>query len=145
MEFYEYLPFWPKLTREQQQFLAQNVTLHHVTKGEVVHNGSEDCVGPLIVVHGQLRGYSFSDEGREVTLYRLFERDVCILVLGVLHAEQPAVRHFGAGGKGLCALPHPRPGLQKTHAGIAPVADSYHRADCQPLFRCDAAAGSNSL
>lgn len=79
MEFYEYLPFWPKLTREQQQFLAQNVTLHHVTKGEVVHNGSEDCVGPLIVVHGQLRGYSFSDEGREVTLYRLFERDVCIL------------------------------------------------------------------
>lgn len=79
MEFYEYLPFWPKLTREQQQYLAQNVTLHHVSKGEVVHNGSEDCVGPLIVVHGQLRGYSFSEEGREVTLYRLFERDVCIL------------------------------------------------------------------
>ena len=79
MEFYEYLPFWPKLTREQQQYLTQNVTLHHVSKGEVVRNGSEDCVGPLIVVHGQLRGYSFSEEGREVTLYRLFERDVCIL------------------------------------------------------------------
>ena len=79
MEFYEYLPFWSKLTEEQQQLLSRNVTLHQVSKGEIVHNGSEDCIGPLIVLHGQLRGYSFSEDGREVTLYRLFERDVCIL------------------------------------------------------------------
>lgn len=79
MDIRDYLPFWGKLTEEQQQLLEHTATLHHAPKGEIVHNGSEDCIGPLIVVEGQLRVYSYSDDGREVTLYRLFERDVCIL------------------------------------------------------------------
>lgn len=79
MEFYDYLPFWSTLNAEQQQLLTQNIGMHQASKGEIVHNGSEDCIGPIIVVHGQLRGYSFSEDGHEVTLYRLFERDVCIL------------------------------------------------------------------
>lgn len=79
MEICDYLPFWSKLTQEQQQTLERGVALYHASKGEIVHNGSEDCIGPLIVVKGQLRVYSYSDDGREVTLYRLFERDVCIL------------------------------------------------------------------
>ncbi len=79
MEFYDYLPFWSKLTAEQQQLLTQSVTMFHASKGDIVHNGTEDCIGPLIVVRGQMRGCSFSEDGREITLYRLFERDVCIL------------------------------------------------------------------
>lgn len=79
MEIQEYLPFWSKITPEQQQTLQRSVSLYNAPKGEIVHNGSEDCIGPLIVVKGQLRVYSYSDDGREVTLYRLFERDVCIL------------------------------------------------------------------
>ena len=79
MEFWEYLPFWSKLTPDQQALLQRSVSFYSVPKGEVVHNGSQDCIGPLIVVTGQLRVYSYSDDGREITLYRLFERDVCIL------------------------------------------------------------------
>lgn len=79
MEFQEYLPFWAKLTPEQQAFLARSITRYDVPKGEIVHNDSEGCIGPLIVISGQLRVYSNSDDGREITLYRLFERDVCIL------------------------------------------------------------------
>ena len=36
-------------------------------------------MGILVLKSGQLRGYSLSDEGREVTLYRLFPMDVCVL------------------------------------------------------------------
>ena len=43
-----------------------------------LHNGSVDCLGLLLILSGQLRAYIISDEGREITLYRLFERDVCI-------------------------------------------------------------------
>ena len=37
-----------------------------------------DCTGLLLVKHGQLRAYILSDEGREITLYRLFDRDMCL-------------------------------------------------------------------
>ena len=37
-----------------------------------------DCTGLLLVRHGQLRAYSLSDEGREITIYRLFDRDMCL-------------------------------------------------------------------
>ena len=38
-----------------------------------------DCTGLLVVESGQLRAYILSDEGREITLYRLFDRDICLL------------------------------------------------------------------
>lgn len=79
MEFSEYFPVWDKLTPPQQQALAENAVLRTVPKGTVVHNGSADCIGFLLMHTGQLRVYILSDEGREVTLYRLFPRDFCLL------------------------------------------------------------------
>ena len=49
-----------------------------VKKGAVLHSGSMDCTGLLLVRQGQLRAYILSDEGREITLYRLFDRDICL-------------------------------------------------------------------
>lgn len=49
-----------------------------VSKGTVIHNGSMDCTGLLLVKSGQLRAYILSDEGREITIYRLFDRDMCL-------------------------------------------------------------------
>ena len=37
-----------------------------------------DCTGLLLVKSGQLRVYILSEEGREITLYRLFELDMCL-------------------------------------------------------------------
>ena len=79
MEFSEYFPVWDKLTPDQQRMLADNATLRTVPKGTVVHNGSADCIGFLLVRTGQLRVYILSDEGREVTLYRQFPRDLCVM------------------------------------------------------------------
>ena len=35
-------------------------------------------MGLLVIRSGQLRAYMTSPEGKEITLYRLFERDVCL-------------------------------------------------------------------
>ncbi len=78
MEFAELFPVWDKLTPQQQALVSQSLVKQHVTKGEVIHNGSLTCSGLLLVISGQLRAYSLSDEGREVTLYRLFDRDICL-------------------------------------------------------------------
>ena len=37
-----------------------------------------DCLGLLLIRSGQLRVYTLSSEGREITLYRLFDHDICL-------------------------------------------------------------------
>lgn len=79
MEFAQYFPVWDKLTPTQQETLEQVVTERTVLKGETVHNGAVSCTGVLLIRSGQLRSYILSEDGREVTLYRLFDRDMCLL------------------------------------------------------------------
>lgn len=78
MDFSSYFPMWDKLTPSQQNTISQSALRRPVPAGTVLHNGAVDCLGLLLVLSGQLRSYIVSDEGREITLYRLFERDVCI-------------------------------------------------------------------
>ena len=65
MEIHEYFPFWKHLTKEQQNRLSYSIHERKVPKGTILQKG-------------QLRVYTISDEGREITLYRLFERDICL-------------------------------------------------------------------
>ena len=78
MDFPGYFPIWDKLTASQQATLSNSISRRSISKGTVVHNGSCDCVGLLLIRSGQLRAYMLSDEGREITMYRLFDRDICL-------------------------------------------------------------------
>lgn len=78
MDFAEYFPIWNKLTSSQQQQLAKYSMLRTVKGGTAIHNAFSYCAGVLLIRSGQFRAYSISDEGREITLYRLFDRDICI-------------------------------------------------------------------
>ncbi|MDY6029162.1 MAG: Crp/Fnr family transcriptional regulator [Acidaminococcaceae bacterium] len=78
MNLADYFPVWEKLTPQQRQKLSAAATLRKATKGTVVHNGSMDCLGLLLLQAGQLRACLISDEGREITVYRLFETDICL-------------------------------------------------------------------
>jgi len=79
MEFKKHFPIWDKLTSQQQKILSESVVSRSVKKGTVIHNGSLECTGILLVRSGQLRTYFLSEEGREITLYRMFDRDICAL------------------------------------------------------------------
>ena len=78
MEFQSCFPIWNQLDTEQQARILGSLVSHRVKKGTVIHNGSMDCTGLLLVKSGQLRVYILSEEGREITLYRLFELDMCL-------------------------------------------------------------------
>ena len=73
------LPFWDKLTDLQKELLISSANTSHYKKGNPVHCGDSDCIGILIIKSGTVRTYILSDEGREVTLFRLDDGDVCIL------------------------------------------------------------------
>ena len=78
MKLQDYFPVWEKLTPAQQKQLEDSRLSRTVKKGTVLHSGSADCMGLLLIRKGQLRAYILSDEGREITIYRLFERDICL-------------------------------------------------------------------
>ena len=79
MQIKDYFPIWEKLTPAQQDALTASAVSRTAPKGTIVHNGSLVCTGLILVKTGQLRAYILSDEGREITLYRLFDRDICML------------------------------------------------------------------
>ena len=79
MEFSEYLPIWDKLTPEQQQRIAGVIEYRKVTKGTHIHDSSAECLGLVLIKSGQLRAYILSEDGREITISRLFEYDVSLL------------------------------------------------------------------
>ena len=58
--------------------LKSSAALEEADRGAVLHNGAEDCVGVLVLLKGRVRAHILSEEGREVTLYRLFPRDFCL-------------------------------------------------------------------
>ncbi len=78
MEFRNYFPIWNKLNTAQQNQILGSLITRKAEKGTVIHNGSMDCTGLLLVRSGQLRAYILSEEGREITIYRLFDRDMCL-------------------------------------------------------------------
>ena len=78
MELASYFPVWNKLTKEQQQRISSASEFMKVKGGTVLHNGSMDCLGLLVIRTGQLRAYILSEEGREITITRLFEMDICL-------------------------------------------------------------------
>ena len=78
MSIANYFPVFGSLTPQQQQMVLDYTAVKTVPAGTVVHNGAVECTGFLLVRSGQLRAYTLSEEGREVTVYRLFDHDCCL-------------------------------------------------------------------
>ncbi len=78
MSLANYFPIWDKLTPQQQVRIAEASTLRQVKSGTPLHDGGPDCLGLLLVRSGQLRAYMLSEEGREITIARFFEMDICL-------------------------------------------------------------------
>ena len=78
MSFSDYFPIWNKLNTDQQNRILSVTDFQKVKSGTVLHDGSPDCLGMLVVRSGQLRAYMLSEEGREITICRFFEMDICL-------------------------------------------------------------------
>ena len=78
MELSDYFPIWNELSDVEREQLSQAAVPRTFKKGAIVSPGKIDCLGLLLVRSGQLRAYLRSTEGREFTIYRLLERDICL-------------------------------------------------------------------
>src|SRR5690606_21506244 len=72
------LPFFNKLNENEKMLIKKNMYEKSYKKGEVMHAGSNDCNGLFFIKSGHVRVFILSENGKEITLYRLFEGDICI-------------------------------------------------------------------
>ncbi len=73
------LPFWENLSKGEQEDISSNTVLLQYKQGTNIHSADKECVGVLIVKRGELRTYILSEDGKEITLYRLNSGEICIL------------------------------------------------------------------
>lgn len=71
--------FWKDLTEKERASLSDAVRTERYGKGTLIHQSENGCKGVMAVTKGSLRVYCVSDEGREVTLYRVEAGDICVL------------------------------------------------------------------
>lgn len=78
MSFENYFPILDQLQLHQKHLLLDSLSYQTVKKGTVLRGSSTDCAGLVLIRSGQLRALVYSEEGREITIYRLFDGDLCL-------------------------------------------------------------------
>ena len=74
----EFFPFWEEMSTEDRETFCRSSVSVRYPKGTVIHDGSE-CTGVIIIRRGCLRVCMLSEDGKEITLYRLYAGDICML------------------------------------------------------------------
>lgn len=72
------LPFLHDMNNQSKEKLLEQVQEVHFNQGTHLHAGKEKCSGLFLIKSGRIRAYIVTEEGKEVTLFRLLDRDVCI-------------------------------------------------------------------
>ena len=81
-ELLEKLPYWSTLNDTEKREVRDSAIVNHYESGNTLHGNCDkgiSCLGMIYVISGQLRAYILSEEGREITLFRLREGDCCVL------------------------------------------------------------------
>ena len=73
------LPFFKDLSQEEKTMIYDATHIEQYKLGELVYSKYKACSGIVLVLKGQLRSFMSSLSGKEITLFRLFENDLCIL------------------------------------------------------------------
>ena len=76
--FKKTFPFWEKMSEDDRATFLRSSYEINIKAGTNIHDGNE-CTGVILIKNGSLRLYLLSEEGKEITLFRLFPGDMCIL------------------------------------------------------------------
>ncbi len=75
----ESLPFWEKMGAIEQEALINNISDIKYEKGICLNGSDDSCAGVFLIRSGTLRVYMLSEDGKDLTLFRLEPGEVCIL------------------------------------------------------------------
>ncbi|MGN0348606.1 MAG: Crp/Fnr family transcriptional regulator [Roseburia sp.] len=78
-KYLERLPYWAHLSANEKKLVEDHSALHTYARNGILHSYGTECLGMILLLSGELRTYILSEEGREITLFRLYEGDACVL------------------------------------------------------------------
>ena len=79
VDYEKLYPFWRNLDANEQDMFASATRRLSYRSNTLIHQPGRKCEGMFYMLKGVLRIYILSDEGREITLYRLHEGEHCVL------------------------------------------------------------------
>ncbi|MBR4030410.1 MAG: Crp/Fnr family transcriptional regulator [Clostridia bacterium] len=77
--YLEKLPYYEHLTDGQKEKILKFWTKKSYKKGQFIHGHTEECLGQIFMIKGEARTFVLSEDGREITLFKLNPFDVCVL------------------------------------------------------------------
>ena len=72
------LPFYKKIPTFWRKRLLAGSQMTHFKKNTLMHAGEEQCSGLFVLISGRVKAYMVTESGKEITLFRLMDRDVCV-------------------------------------------------------------------
>lgn len=81
------LPYWNDLEKDEKEAVARGAVIREYKKGVYIYGMQDACLGMVYVQKGSIRVFLTSEEGREVTLFHIGERDSCILSASCVMGE----------------------------------------------------------
>lgn len=89
LDLVEKIDFYNLLSDEEKQLVRDNVYIKDYSKNETVHSCTGACLGMVYVISGSIRTTVVSEEGRELTLFKIGEGETCVISAAcVLHEIQ---------------------------------------------------------
>lgn len=73
------LPLLARLGEADRRGVAESGVKAAFARGAAILDRERECNGLIVVKSGQLRAFFELEDGKELTLYRLLARDICIL------------------------------------------------------------------
>lgn len=73
------IPVWDKMEEKHKQIILNNIEYKRFNKNDVVHDNDVSCLGLVLIKKGKLRAYMVSESGKEISLYYLIDKDICLM------------------------------------------------------------------
>ena len=67
------------MSEEEKTMIYNASHIKQYKAGELIYSKYNTCTGLVLVAQGELRSFMSSLSGKEITLSKLFENDLCIL------------------------------------------------------------------
>ena len=73
------LPFWKFLNEKEKNDIIQHSDIKEYKKGSLIYNNLSECLGMTKVITGKIRVYIMSNEGREINLFEVKDKECCVM------------------------------------------------------------------
>ncbi|WP_280772057.1 Crp/Fnr family transcriptional regulator [Salipaludibacillus daqingensis] len=80
-------PFFNEMTGEEEKLTQNHMTFSQMEKDQILMGEGFHCLHIFFILKGVIRVYKLSEEGREITLYRMGEGETCLMTASCIMTD----------------------------------------------------------